>query len=50
MWLVPRSARRNLVGVEPKGSKCNLKIKSEENQLKLLLRRVSSEIDSLSPT
>jgi len=25
MWLVPRSARLNVVGVEPKGSKCNLK-------------------------
>jgi len=25
MWLVPRSALRNLVGVEPKGSKCNPK-------------------------
>jgi len=24
MWLVPRSARLNVVGVEPKGSKCNL--------------------------
>jgi len=25
MWLVPRSAQLNVVGVEPKGSKCNLK-------------------------
>ena len=25
MWLVSRSAQMNVVGVEPKGSKCNLK-------------------------
>jgi len=39
---MPRSARRNVVGVEPKGSKCNLKIECKINMMMYLSKRPRS--------